>query len=452
MPKTKFMCFVLLTVLSLAACCPVGYSQAVLTLDDLPSSGESLVVSSDSVLTVNEGETAVIDGAVIQINGTEHALTEFKIINNGEFTIKNTQIRCNTANFTIQNMGTLNLKTVHFTVIGNSTLALDNQNNCEMSDTSIDVYGGYAHLSNSDSLTVNNGYFKDQFDGTLIANSGDALFSETTFVANGASGKIEIFTSGDLKLTHGVFDVNYGGTVNINSLTGTMTVNNCNMDISGWSHGKKSSVNILCGNSTWESCSLVNNAGTFNCLNTGVVHVSDCTASVSSINSSTILSNSGQMFFENFDLSGSGSASITNWDIMDLTDSSYASSHSLTLMNNGELTAENWFVKTTSSTARIVVYNGNNATLAFDAPFIENVDVSTLTSIGPEGHEFVESSGGIITVTNNNVITQKSSTNGDLDSSLLYILVIAAAVILVIIVLVMMKKKNQKPDAPNQEL
>jgi hypothetical protein len=54
--------------------CQIGYSDdAVLTLHDLPGVGESLVISSDSVLTVNMDETAVIDGAVLQISGTDGA-------------------------------------------------------------------------------------------------------------------------------------------------------------------------------------------------------------------------------------------------------------------------------------------------------------------------------------------------------------------------------------------
>jgi hypothetical protein len=78
------------------------------------------------------------------------------------------------------------------------------------------------------------------------------------------------------------------------------------------------------------------------------------------------------MFFENFLLSGSASTSITNGDSMTLIDSTYSSDHSLTLMNNGDLIAENWLAKITSNTARIVVYNGNNGSITFNVSFIEN--------------------------------------------------------------------------------
>jgi hypothetical protein len=443
MYKKRIICLTLLSaLLFLSLFCHVGYSaDAVLTLHDLPGVGESLVISSDSVLTVNVDESAVIDGAALQINGTDDALTEVKIINNGELTIKSTAIGCNHANFTIQNTGTIKPQTVHFTVIGNSTLSVDNEGHCLMTDTSFDVYGGYAYFSNTCSLNIQKGYFKDQFDGTSIANYGNAILSECTFVANGAYGKFELFNAGDLKLHHVVFDVNYGGTVNMNTLTGILTATECSVDVSGWSHGKKSQVNILGDIATWDNCSFVNNGGTINYLNTGDLNLSNCSGYNAGVNSSTILSSSGPMVFENFVLSGSGSTSITNWDSMTLIDSVYNCSHALTLMNNGELNAENWLVKTTSSTARIVVYNGNNGSITFDVPFIEDVSSETLASIGSEGQQFVESSGGIITVTNNGSMNAQGSTGASGLEYLLYILIIVV-VVAVSLVVILRNRKN----------
>jgi hypothetical protein len=446
MCKTKIMCLALLSVLLVSVCCQVGYSaDTVLTLDDLPDAGESLVIESDSILTVNQGETATIEGEVY-VNGTDVAVTDLKIVNNGELTIKSTTVTCSHANLTVHNAGTLTLQTAHFTVIGNSTFAVNNGNSCLMTDTSVDVYGGYFYFSNAGSLTVQNGYFKDQFDGTFISNSGDIVLSETTFVANGAKGKVEIFNSGDLQLHHGTFDVNYGGTVNMNSLTGTLTMTECSIDVSGWSHGKRSAVNILGDNATWESCTFVNNNGFINYLNTGEVTANDCKLSISSVNASTILSSSGPMTFKNFLLSGSGSTSITNWDSMTLIDSTYNSSHSLNLMNNGDLTAENWLVKTTSSFARIVVYNGNNGSITFDVPFIEGISGSVIASVGADGQEFVESSGGTITVTNNGLMDEQRSTDGGFDS-LIYVLVVVVAVIAVIVVFLLMRKKSSNASS-----
>jgi hypothetical protein len=147
------------------------------------------------------------------------------------------------------------------------------------------------------------------------------------------------------------------------------------------------------------------------------------------------------MVFENFQLSGSGSTSITNFDSMTLIDSSYSSSDSLNLMNNGELNAENWLVKTTSNTARITVYIDENATIAFDVPFIEGVDSSVLASVGSEGQEFVEDSGGTIAVTNKGSMS-KCSTGGGSDSTLIYVLAVVVVAVVIAVMFVMAKRKK----------
>jgi hypothetical protein len=442
MCKTKIMFLALFSISLVTVCCNVGYSEAtVLSINDLPSSGESLLIDSDSVLAVNHGEAVTIEGD-ISVNGTTEAVTHLNIENNGDLIIKSNTVRCNHANITIYNTGTLTLQTVHFTVIGNSTLAVSNENDCSMAEASFDVLGGYFYFTNNGLLTVQNGYFKDQFDGTFISNYGTAELSETTFVVNGAEGKIELFNSGDLQISHGVFDVNYGGTVNLNTLTGTLTATECSMDVSGASHGTASNINILGDKATWESCSFVTNNGDINYLNTGELNVNNCTIYVSSTDSSTILTSSGPITFKNFVLSGSGSNVITSYDSMTLIDSTWNSSHSLTLMNNGKLKAENWLVKTTSDVARITIYNDANATIAFDVPFIEDASSSVLSSIGPEGKEFVESSGGIITVTNNGLMEQQSITH-DVSEYLLYILIIVAAVIVSLFIILRNRKKEQ---------
>lgn len=441
MRRTKIVCLALFSVLLVTVCYQVGYSEdTVLTIDDLPGAGESLVIDSDSTLTVNEGETAVIAG-VLTLSGTADVTPELKIINNGDFTIKNTVV-CNTANLTIQNNGKLALEDVVFTLNSNATLTIENGDTCTITDASISVYGGYFYFSNGGSLNAQNWYVKDQFDGTFISNSGDVVLSETTFVVNGAKGKVEIFNSGDLQIRHGVFDVNYGGKVNMNTLTGTLKMTECSIDISGASHGTRGAVNILGDEATWESCSFVNNGGLLNYLNTGEVNVNNCTVHVLGVNASTILTSSGPMTFEKFVLSGSGSTAITNYDSMTLVDGSYDSSLSLNLMNNGKLNAENWLIKTTSSTARITVYNGNNATFTFNVPFLEGVSSSVLTSIGSEGKEFVESSGGIITVTNYGLMNKQSSANIGLEY-LLYVLIIVAAVAVSLVVILRNRKKKQ---------
>ena len=103
--------------------------------------------------------------------------------------------------------------------------------------------------------------------------------------------------------------------------------------------------------------------------------------------------------------------------------------------------SENWLVKTSSDTANIALYNEGSIT--FNVPFIENVGSSVLTSIGPDGQEFVESSEGTITVTNYGLINEQSSTNGGSDS-LISILIIVAAIIVVIVVFFVMRKKGSR--------
>ncbi len=441
MYRRKILWVALFSVLLMSVCCQVGYSEYnMLTIDDLPDVGESLVIDANSILTVNQGETATIEGN-LYVNGTSGALIDVQIMNYGELTIKSPSIMCNHADFTIDNEGTLAIQNSDLVVKGNSTFELDNMVSCSLTGTSIEVIGGYASLVNTGSLTIHNGYFKDQLDGTNITNYGEAEIRGTTFVVNGAKGKIQLFNTDDLQLSHNVFDVNYGATVNMNSLTGTLTMTECSMDISGTSHGNPSAVNILGDKATWESCSLVNNNGFINYLNTGELDVNNCTLYMSSVDSSTILSSSGPMTLEKFTLSGSGSTSITNWDSMKLVDNTWNSSHSLTLMNNGNLTAENWLVKTTSDTARVTIYNGNNASLTINVPFIEDVSSSVLTSIGPEGKEFVESSGGIITVTNNGLMEKQDSAPLGLDY-LFYVLIVVAAVAVSVVIILRNRKKS----------
>jgi galactitol-specific phosphotransferase system IIC component len=108
--------------------------------------------------------------------------------------------------------------------------------------------------------------------------------------------------------------------------------------------------------------------------------------------------------------------------------------------------SENWLVTTSSNTARIGVYNGNNGSITFNVPFIENVSSSVLTSIGPEGQQFVESSGGTITVTNNGSMNEQSSTDGSLDY-LLYILIIVAAVIVSLVIILKNRKKSSNASS-----
>ncbi|GEM_PF-2691187 len=446
MCRNKIVCLTLLSMLLLAVCCQTCYSaDTVLTLDDLPDVGGSLVITSDSVLTVDEGESAVVDEAVLQINGTDDAVTEFEIVNNGLLTIMSTRISCNRANFTIQNTGTIDFRALHFTVIGNSTFSLENEGSFDMNDVSVDVYGGYANFRNTGTVTIHNGYFKDQFDGTVFTNFGFATLSNTVFVANGAKGRFDIENGGDIKFHQCTFDVNYGALINLNT-DGSLLMNSSNIDVSGWSHGQQSGVNIgigpVGGSAIWESCGVNTNGGNVNYQNLRESRFTDCQLTASSLDGNINIATRGPFTFENSCLGGAGSVNVANFDSLTLINSFYNSSNYLTLYNfeDGEISAENWLVKTLHEDAEVYVTNEGNIT--FNPSFIEDVSSSAITSVGSEGHEFVEDSGGIITVTNKGSFSGQSSTDGGSDSTLIYILAIVVAAIIVIVVFFMVKKKK----------
>jgi hypothetical protein len=433
------MCTLLLVVLVLPVFCQVVYSEPeVLTLDDLPTLYGSLTIRSDSILTINEGESGAVEGVLV-LQGDAQTTPEFEIVNNGDLIIKNTVV-CNTANFTIKNNGNLTFEDVVITLDGDASLSVSNDGTCALSDANINVYGGLFYLTSTTSLTAHNLYIKDQFDGTLIANYGEADFSESTFVTNGAYGKIEIFNAGQLRLNHGVFDLNYGGTVNINSLQGTLEVSETTFDASGWSHGKQSQANILAAKATWETCSFVSSGGSINYQSHGELNMTDSQFFVSSLNGSTIFSNFGPMAIkESVMTNDGGSLIVTNWDSMNIIETTYNTSKTMNVMNNGDITAENWHVKTVAAQAQVLIFNDGNITI--NTSFIENVDSSELTSIGPEGKEFVESSGGTIAITNNGSIKIMVTPSGGSDSNLIYILLLIIAVIVVVVLFLFRRRK-----------
>ena len=88
MRRSKFVCLTVVSLLLVVVVsCQVGYSTEILTLDDLPDSGETLVIDADSILTIDEGETALSLG-VLTIQGSGGAKPELEIVNNGDLTIR----------------------------------------------------------------------------------------------------------------------------------------------------------------------------------------------------------------------------------------------------------------------------------------------------------------------------------------------------------------------------
>jgi hypothetical protein len=144
-------------------------------------------------------------------------------------------------------------------------------------------------------------------------------------------------------------------------------------------------------------------------------------------------------------LGGSGSVNVANFDYMTLIDSFYNSSNYLTLLNTGEINAENWLVKTLLEDTELFITNEGN--LTFNPSFIEDVSSPVIASIGPEGQEFVEDSGGTITVTNSGSFIGQSSTEASSLEYLLYIIVMVAAAIVVTVVFLVMRKKSSNASS-----
>jgi hypothetical protein len=124
---------------------------------------------------------------------------------------------------------------------------------------------------------------------------------------------------------------------------------------------------------------------------------------------------------------------------MNITQTVYNSSKTMSLINNGDITAENWLVKTTADQSLILITNNGNITTA--TTFIADVDISTLTSIGSEGEEFNESSGGTIAVTNNGSIRELVVASGGSDLTWLYVLIVVLIVGIVVVLLLIRRKK-----------
>jgi hypothetical protein len=433
------MCALLLVVLLLPVFCQAVYCEpTVLTIDDLPDVNGSLTIRSDSTLTIDAGESAAIEGVLV-VQGSDDTTPTLEIVNNGDLIIKNTVV-CNSANFTIQNNGNLTFDTLMVTLNYASTFSVSNNGTFSLGDVNFSIYGGLLYLTNNCSFSAHNLYIKDQYDGASFTNYGEAEFSECTFVANGAYGKIDVLNTGQMQFNHGVFDVNYGGAVNLNSLQGTLTLINCGLDVSGWSHGQQSQLNIVAADGLWDNCTVVNTGGMLNYENRGEVNMTNLNVSCSSSNGSVVMSNYGPMLLQDSVLGTSGgSLIITNWDSMNITQTVYNSSKTMNLINNGDITAENWLVKTTADQSLILITNNGNITTA--TSFIADVDISTLTSIGSEGEEFNESSGGTIAVTNNGSISELVVASGGSDLTWLYVLIVVLIVGIVVVLLLIRRKK-----------
>jgi hypothetical protein len=351
----------------------------------------------------------VVTDSHFDVSGSSHGKCSELDVKTNNSTWEECTFNANGAIINYLNNGNLTFQNAHIQLSGWANATIENEDILTLNDVNIQVYTGYMYINNNGTLNSHNLYVKDQNDGTWITNYKDASFSESTFVANGAAGQINIYSSDKLQLHHASFDVNYGGSITLNAAMGNLLVTDSSLDVSGSSHGKYSYLNIIADNATWENCLFNNNAARTNYLNSKELNLYNCTINNVGTGPSTVMSNFGSWVFDKGSISGSGTISISCSKSSELIDCTFNSSGSLTLINREDLVTKNWQVKTTATEANINILNEENGTLTFDKSFIENVSVETLAAIGPEGRQFTEVSGGTITVTNNGEMQLQSN-------------------------------------------
>ncbi len=241
--KNRVICALIIIILTISI---VETTQANEILSDMNDS-----ITSNTTVTIEANEKSNLEHN-INVQGTNNQKTLLEIINNGELTIK-AEIQCTQANLTILNKGTLTIQDENINLSGNSTLHIINTETLIVKNAGINVYGGVAYITNDGTLNADNWQLKDQFDGTFFTNNKDATLTNTGFTANGARGIQNIANKGNLQLTHCIMDANYGGTINLNSQYGTLTVDSGGFSASGASHGKTASISILTGQATWKN-------------------------------------------------------------------------------------------------------------------------------------------------------------------------------------------------------
>lgn len=416
----------------------LGSTSTVLSTDELPGVGQTLVLTSNTTIVINETDTSVISG--LKILGESSAPITVNITVDGELNLTGI-VNCTYATLSVINTGMLHMDLVMVHILGNSTVSFSNQGNWTLSDVNIQVYGGLLYLANYGTMIGQNLYFKDQYDGTFIHNEGEAKLQDIVLVANGAMGAFHLTNQGTMTLIRTYWDVNYGGTIDLNSLFGELSVSNGSIDVSGASHGQDSTVNIVDGNTTWDHCTFVVTSGTMSYAASGAVCMPNCTIHTR-LNGSFLMSNSGILVYSDGLMEGTGYVNIHNQESFTLLNSVYNTSGSINLVNRGTLSLDHCLLRTTNDTGRVHITNF--AEITFVEPFIEDVSAEALLNITEDGADFLQRSGGLVLIYNNGSIIQQDAiitSSSDLTSYSL-ILVLVCVVILILIVLIRKKKKK----------
>lgn len=438
MKRSNVICTSIISVFLLTIFIGSQCSRATLP-SDTPGFSENGEIHSNATLMVGETESVHLSNLSISGNLSSTPIV-IRIVVAGELNISGS-INCVNAIVSINNTGSLVTNHAVFMLTENSTLSFSNKGNWIIDDVKLNTYGGFTYLSNSGNLTAHNLYMKDQNDGTFLWNNGTATFSETTLVANGATGAFHLTNQGDMGLSHNVWDMNYGGTIDMNSQYGALTVSDSTFDVSGWSHGQQSTINILDGNTTWISLAVVNNNGQMNYQTNRKVQMQECSFTTAS-NGSIQLGINGELTMEQSLIQGSGSTNINNQGTFTISDCEYNVSGVFNLQNQGTLSVVNWMVRTAGPGQVLLM---NTGTLTFNVSFIEGVASTELTKITEKGKQFPQLSGGLISVTNYGVID--SSTNPaqvmEMDFIIVLIVILSCLVIVILFLLLWRRKKKK---------
>jgi hypothetical protein len=416
----------------------VNQSSGAALLSDIPGFSENGEIQSNTTLVVKESESVHLSNLSISGNLSSTPIV-IRIVVAGELHFTGS-VNCINAIVSINNTGSLIMDHAIFMLTGNSSLSFSNTGNWTIDDVNLNTYGGFTYLANSGTLTAHNLYMKDQNDGTFLLNNGTATFSETTLVANGATGAFHLTNYGIMELSHNVWDVNYGGNINMNSQYGTLTVTESTFDVSGWSHGQQSTINVLDGNSTWISLVVVNNNGQMNYQTNRDVQMQECTFTIAS-NGSIQLGNNGELLMEHSVLQGSGSIIINNQGIFTISGSECNVSGVFNLQNHGTMSAEDWMVRTTGPGQVLLM---NMKTLTFNVPFIEGVSSTELTKVTDKGKDFPQASGGLVSLTNYGVIDSTANPAQGMDFNFLIIFIVVLLCLVVFILFLFFRRRRKK--------
>ena len=374
-------------------------SASELFVDDLPASGESLSVAEDTLIWINETEIVNING--LNIIGDEQKIVTVRFHIDGEFLITG-NIFCENVDLEILTTknGLFSANKVDVITDNNNNFSINNSGSMFLNNFSRETYRGFTYIFNYGELLTENLFLKDQNDGTIFLNNGNANLNSTTLVANGAVSLFEITNKGNLNFFDTSWDVNYGGLIVLNSVNGTLSLTNAAFDISGSSHGKSSTITIVDGNSSWRNCTIQNSNAQFSYVNEKIVEIYNM--KISTING--------------------GNTQI---------------------INNGNLKAEQFLVETKGEQSNISITNED--TFTFNPSIISGISLEKLSSIDESGEVFPQPNGGTISFINKGSVNHKdtsiSGNETNLESIFYFVIIV---VIILLLTLGYVYKKNKK--------